>query len=1065
MHLFILSNSVNFEVSEITLEDGCLPSIAGHQHGSTPEPAIWFKVLVIDAVSIDCTERRILWNSVPNILLDLNYVDSGIVFGSSYLSSADGSVTELTDSARFRRQISDSLFDCGDCCSYDRDLDEVFDAVPRLLLDYREDCISKEAFHDGLMRLLHVSVLPNIKLGCEDIGNVERSLKQQDSFLKKVDDEILLAMEKLEKRRRDKKLQRKKFIKQLMLSSTSSTRHLIYSEDLVKALLKDISLDIRVSWEALERTQNDVDKCKESIDTGRRGMDEAELHTKRNTRDEANVSYEELLSVREKLRETSEPAKSKKTKTLFTFRKQTDCEENDVLCKIYLELTRGENETVSEIEKLADKKVLILSVREAIRSTRDKLLMGEETFGLDMDSTGSLNATNVLNSVATTSSWQTLAEQVAGVIGNSSHELFKVHWKFCGKINSECERAMDEAKTNRMSPSARSTLCIRNSGLPDFSVDLSSTTSTVRASPDASSSGSDGSVDRQSLSPTDHARATNSRQTGSCVDSVSGDVNVLNKRECSVGLYDFEEARNADCSNAVVVDPSSRRSADSTYSGKSRTSSGNATAAQNERRRNKLSRSSKTKRPSVPSFHSYVRDGSSSTPNDVDSYYFVGTETAEGDERNYLRRVIDDAKESIRCHFDVVCCRLQTQLNRTQQRDYRKIWLSYESHFYQETMDRLVEIYQLEYRKTETLWSVVGTLTISDLSLDDAILSHMVQDVNASSSSPPSFPQNAAPSNSTATAAAEKQNRPIISMEKNLSKLLRPKHRRRGDSSSSTIVERESENRILSTANVTEPADVNDREISKDIRGRDRPSAVDGVGQSGVDADDQLPDPCVLMLRRRLSESCKKRPVTIRMSLNVPYTKSSVIIYERTVCPFRNSMHVSDADPGTGAGGGHWSTTSTSGSYVEPLLEEERELCQSKTVQLKPKYRKKFAPAFQCIDAIMTTRYPSTKFFYLTKCLREVSREITNFYAELYGKTVGACSDELMDALVILLCNIDGRRLMQLYSQIMLLADIIPPFYSGSPSSFTLVQFVGACQFIQERVMLRRNRASVELQS
>jgi len=61
-----------------------------------------------------------------------------------------------------------------------------------------------------------------------------------------------------------------------------------------------------------------------------------------------------------------------------------------------------------------------------------------------------------------------------------------------------------------------------------------------------------------------------------------------------------------------------------------------------------------------------------------------------------------------------------------------------------------------------------------------------------------------------------------------------------------------------------------------------------------------------------------------------------------------------------------------------------------------------------------------------------------------------------MDALVILLCNVSD--LSQLYSQIMILADIVPPFLTSGPSSFTLVQFVGACQFIQERLVMKRKR-------
>ena len=64
MHLYISSNNINIELSDITLVGGWLPSISGRKldqdrgvEDCQLEPAIWFKIMVIDFLTIDCTAK------------------------------------------------------------------------------------------------------------------------------------------------------------------------------------------------------------------------------------------------------------------------------------------------------------------------------------------------------------------------------------------------------------------------------------------------------------------------------------------------------------------------------------------------------------------------------------------------------------------------------------------------------------------------------------------------------------------------------------------------------------------------------------------------------------------------------------------------------------------------------------------------------------------------------------------------------------------------------------------------------------------------------------------------
>ena len=72
MHLYITASSIKVEVGGITLRDGYVPVVSGHAPSDTGhapsdtlpagddvalEPAVWFKVLALESLCIDCSHR------------------------------------------------------------------------------------------------------------------------------------------------------------------------------------------------------------------------------------------------------------------------------------------------------------------------------------------------------------------------------------------------------------------------------------------------------------------------------------------------------------------------------------------------------------------------------------------------------------------------------------------------------------------------------------------------------------------------------------------------------------------------------------------------------------------------------------------------------------------------------------------------------------------------------------------------------------------------------------------------------------------------------------------------
>ena len=72
----------------------------------------------------------------------------------------------------------------------------------------------------------------------------------------------------------------------------------------------------------------------------------------------------------------------------------------------------------------------IRSVSEALRSALIELHNSEETYGVDLDSTGCRRPTDVLRKSAVPKQWQTLTEKVGWVV----ECLCLINWGYCGKV-------------------------------------------------------------------------------------------------------------------------------------------------------------------------------------------------------------------------------------------------------------------------------------------------------------------------------------------------------------------------------------------------------------------------------------------------------------------------------------------------------------------------------------------------------------------------------------------------------------------------------------------------------
>ncbi len=161
MELFLRVGDIYMEIANLTLKKGFVPCVGDQTMKEQVEPALWFKVAVLDSLSIDCNKRTVMWN-------------------------CDSALAPLKDTLKYSgnspvshdrcKRISESMYIGGECSGVESDMDELFTSLQQLISQYEclpsNSRISTEAFNESLLRLLHCYVLPAIKLGVEDLPQV-----------------------------------------------------------------------------------------------------------------------------------------------------------------------------------------------------------------------------------------------------------------------------------------------------------------------------------------------------------------------------------------------------------------------------------------------------------------------------------------------------------------------------------------------------------------------------------------------------------------------------------------------------------------------------------------------------------------------------------------------------------------------------------------------------------------------------------------------------------------------------------------------------------------------------
>ena len=686
-----------------------------------------------------------------------------------------------------------------------------------------------------------------------------------------------------------------------------------------------------------------------------------EVELKRQERNIGFSEHQKMLHARENLRElmadTSERRKSLTESIRYSFRSKKGRMVANPLQDIYLEMHSKIKAIKLDTVELVEKKVMMISVKEAVRNTLEEIRETNESQGVDTDRRGGTRATHVLRQSRIPREWLTLTEQVAVTLQDVGSEITKKHLAFTDRVISQCGAGMFEKHLLNLSANKTGNI-------------------------------EDGDVKNESNSK----------------DEISATSKAEHRAKRKSKFYDV--TRNAELSD--VIDFDIRDSA-----------------------------LTEDERLAVELHKDLNRNSLISLEGEIGSEDIVIVHDTEED---HLKRLVETLKGDIHNHFEEMVKLFQNELHVSNPTSHKKLWLCYEAHFYDAVMENLVKVYEYAYSHiSNKLVQCIPELSADDLNLEDTVVAGLLESTSRKSLQRVHFPEHVlAEINEEAATAANK----------------------------------------MEADSVVYPSDAND----------DGADNEELQGQN--DESQDIPDNANFItdkeeLLRQLSAPHPETDSALDhhvKRVTIHYPSSVTMIYNRRTWPLPKIQSLTgDFECGIDALMLDGDDT-MSDDELEQIAEQQTATLQrvnnaasairpssslspARKMRIRTRYRHRFAPALNSIHDALLDMVPLVKLQHLTRCLREIVEAISSLQTEEFQMPMGVCCDNLLDMLVVLLCNCSPQTVAQLHAHVMMLTDLMPPCLMNGPYEYSLLQFFGAFQIIQERVVVKSRSQGVQEQA
>lgn len=404
MHLYLKNGEQQQRWLIVQLVEGHTPRVAGLSSDDTRyvtdnlEPAIWFKVMVLESISIDCLKRVVHW--------------------TNGMKGKDG------------LPLTYSMYGADKSCyDFDDDIDELFDLANYLietnpLAEPKEEIRQERIieYEHNLFRMLHCYILSNIMLQPRDIECVYNALKAQNKSICQLEDVTLMHSRLAEHYAAQMRNLREVEILPLVEQLVEENR---VGKELLQMLDKDLNKAEPLIRREVDKAQKLVDHLKEMALIGANSSKLShELADARRNRDSSHQNLVNYLVSKELVRKALDVADRDRSNKL-------DLNE---ACQQYMRLHKRVQEEKKISFLTVEKKIRAASVRECIEAVIRELRAGRQTDGDEMTSSGQ-RPTDVMDGEKSNPEWQTLSQKLSAIVHDNEHPIGLAFTRFCQNLD------------------------------------------------------------------------------------------------------------------------------------------------------------------------------------------------------------------------------------------------------------------------------------------------------------------------------------------------------------------------------------------------------------------------------------------------------------------------------------------------------------------------------------------------------------------------------------------------------------------------------------------------------
>ncbi|XP_045206538.2 uncharacterized protein LOC123558721 [Mercenaria mercenaria] len=436
MYVYLLLNDICKRTTRVSLDlEKCVPYVGTYSEG-TVDPPLWYKVLVLNSILVDCDCRTVFWSC-----------EKCDVDRRKHSDSPEDGVN--TDEVRSFFKDKEQMFKEKVCVELDPTQEEMFETAEIIFHNLSPEIFDREGnvtTYKNLLKILHVYILPHIQFHQNQETFVQDVLNTVEKEYENI--EMLIKMN----------VQLKKNTEEILLKQR---RHLLTEDgvsnilnniprngDFIKLLLKHTEKDVRHLEDILSMLTDKITPLRHATDEASVSL----LADTRAERDAVSKEKERIILGREEmmnglLLQRNTVAKSIPKQHVKISRSQSVRADQITDRFERYERESAEVENLSnEIKQQINIKIRLSSVREATSLTLKEIQDDGASYGYNRKK-GSLEIeADLFDPTRKPDDWATLNEHVKSYLKTNQSDFKTNHDEFCTRFKENCKAIQERAK-------------------------------------------------------------------------------------------------------------------------------------------------------------------------------------------------------------------------------------------------------------------------------------------------------------------------------------------------------------------------------------------------------------------------------------------------------------------------------------------------------------------------------------------------------------------------------------------------------------------------------------------